>query len=455
MNAKLCLLVLAAAAVAAHAEESPFSVDFGADLRVRQEIMDNVPGLPGGGLLSRVPHGSYKNHMRFRPRVWGEISHADGWRIYTRVADEFRWNVKPRGRAYAFPDEMVLDNLFFESKGIFDGFLDLKIGRQDLYRNMYGLDHLFIDGTPGDGSRTVFADVVKATLNFGEEDKLDLFMLHDWDENPVRWGTHRSRHRSLSGLGGGTPDMDDWGWGGVYSGKAATWLPYQVFAMQKLTEPYRRGGVKQPRTRRELLGFKLVPQLTDEISLQLEAMGQVGRDGEGAWLTGWSTFSGINWKSSEKSGPRPFASAAVHVMSGDKDAAKENGGHHAWDPMWSRGVNDSELMLYGTHYGVAWWSNMVFLRFESGVEFGRHHALSAMAGPMFAAVDDGLGGGDGNFKGFLSHLRYDFPLLLADKDAGRRFEIVGHLFAELFNPGDYYETDKPAWFLRWQLEFKF
>ena len=142
-------------------------------------------------------------------------------------------------------------------------------------------------------------------------------------------------------------------------------------------------------------------------------------------------------------------------MSGDKDAAKENGGHHAWDPMWSRGVNDSELMLYGTHYGVAWWSNMMFLRLEGGVEFGRHHALSAMTGPMFAAVDDGLGGGDGHFKGFLSHIRYDFPLLLADKEAGRRFEIVGHLFAELFNPGDYYETDKPAWFLRWQVELKF
>ena len=30
-----------------------------------------------------------------------------------------------------------------------------------------------------------------------------------------------------------------------------------------------------------------------------------------------------------------------------------------------------------------------------------------------------------------------------------------HVYYEFFNPGDYYETDKPSYFLRWQLEFKF
>ena len=142
-------------------------------------------------------------------------------------------------------------------------------------------------------------------------------------------------------------------------------------------------------------------------------------------------------------------------MSGDKNAAEENGGHHAWDPMWSRGVNDSESMLYGTHYGTAWWSNMAFLRLEGGFDFGRAHRLSLLSGPMFAMADDGLGGDGGHFKGYLNRVRYDFPLMLADKEKGERFEIVGQLLAELFNPGDYFETDKPAWFLRWQVEVRF
>ena len=62
---------------------------------------------------------------------------------------------------------------------------------------------------------------------------------------------------------------------------------------------------------------------------------------------------------------------------------------------------------------------------------------------------------DGAFKGFLSQARYDFPIWLADKSKGERFEVFGHVLAEFFNPGDYYETDKLGFFFRWQVEFKF
>ena len=36
-----------------------------------------------------------------------------------------------------------------------------------------------------------------------------------------------------------------------------------------------------------------------------------------------------------------------------------------------------------------------------------------------------------------------------------RFEVFGQVLAELFNPGDYYDTSKPAYFLRWEFIFKF
>jgi len=68
---------------------------------------------------------------------------------------------------------------------------------------------------------------------------------------------------------------------------------------------------------------------------------------------------------------------------------------------------------------------------------------------------DGMGGNDGMFKGFLSQARYVFPLWLADKSKGERFEVLGHVIGEWFNPGDYFETEKPMFFFRWQVEFKF
>lgn len=450
--------VLAACAVRAEGG-SGLSFKAGADLRIRQEIMGNVPGLPGGGLVSRAKRGTTRNHVRFRPDVWtevlGETENWGSWRFRARLLDEFRWNVRPKNHSNTFPDELVFDNLFIEAKGLFDGFLDFRVGRQDLW-NYCGLEHVFVDGTPGDGSRSIYTDMAAFRLNFSETDTLDLFALYNFDDaDDFRWGTKRGKHKSLSGLGGGAePDMDDFGFGAIWGSRLAEGIPYQVFLMQKNTRKFRRGGETRPRTRRELAGVKVSPRLDEEWSLDFEGMTQFGRNGDGATLSGWSAYAGANWKSARK-GAKPFAQVGYRFMSGDRDAADEDGGHRAWDPMWSRGVNDSELFLYGTHYGAAWWSNLHYLKFTAGIDFGPRHNLGVNCGPLFAAAKDGMGGGSGMYKGFLSQARYEFPIRLPDRDKGERLEIFAHLLAELFNPGDYYETDKPSYFLRWQIEFRF
>ena len=437
------------------------ALDFnaGADLRIRQEIMDNIPGLPGGGLLLNAPRSERRNHIRFRPRVWGELKldteAAGKWRIYTRLTDEMRWYIDPKDSKYTWPDEVVLDNLFVEGKGLFDGFLDLAIGRQDLL-GLWGLDHVFVDGTPGDGSRTTYADMARFSLNFTEDSRLHLFFLYNADDNVLRWGTERGKHRSLSGLGGGAePEMDDWGFGAIWDSKFDA-VDYKLFAVEKYTQSFYRGGVKHPYARRTTLGAKLEPHLTETLSLQFEGMGQVGRNGDGDLLSGWSAYAGLNWNGEKiKDAGSPFGRLGLHFMSGDEDAAREDGGHSAWDPLWARGVNDSELFLYGTHYGAAWWSNMIYLKATLGFKVSERFRFVGSAGPMFAETRDGLGGGDGAFKGFLSQVRLDVPIITADSDKGERFEVFGHVLAEFFNPGDYFETDRPSWFVRWQLDFKF
>lgn len=443
------------ATLCAESGEGLLAFDFGADLRIRQEIMDNVPGLPGGGVAMPLSRSGYRNHMRFRPRVWGEATIGENSRIYLRLADEFRWNVRPRNRLTEFPDELIVDNLFFESKDMFGGLVDFSAGRQDIYA-LYGLDHIFGDGTPGDGSRTVYSDMVRLRIKFDEAGSLDVFALYNADKNPLRWGTHRSEYRSLTGFGGGAqPDMDDWGYGAIWSSEMCGNMDMQLFAMQKRTSAFWRGDEKHSAKRRSLAGVKLVPHLNDELSLQLEAMGQVGRDGRGEWLSGWSAYAGVNWKAAERVWASPFASSGLHFMSGDKNAASEDGGNGAWDPMWARAVNDSEMFLYGTHYGTAWWSNLMLAKVKGGLEFSKRHEVCASFAAMFAQSDDGLGGGDGPFKGVLSQLRYSFPVYSSGDAEGRSFEVFGHLIGELFNPGDYFATDRPGWFVRWQMEFKF
>lgn len=433
------------------------SFDAGADLRMRQEFYDDVPGLPGGGLLSKQARGKYVNRMRFRPRVWGEIKFEDRLRLYMRLADEFRWNVQPNIRSSRFPDEVFLDNLYVQAQGLFDGFFDFTVGRQDVYK-LYGLEHIFQDATPNDGSRSLFADMARFTLNFTDVSKLDVFGLYLQDDNHLRWGNSLSDHRSLTGLGasGAEAERDEWGAGAVWSSEICEDLPYQLYAMHKNTRSYKVKGSKRPSTRIETLGAKITPKFDDEWSLEFEGIGQIGETGEGSTLYGWSSYAGVNWRESEAfSGVKPFASAGLLMMSGSKDVDENGYGRGAWDPMWSRSVRYSEIFLYGTHYATCWWSNLYYAKMELGLDLGKRHNITFTSGPMFAAERDGLGGGDGAYKGYLNTLHYNFPLLLADREKGERFEIFGHIHVEAFNPGDYFKSDAGAWFVRWQLEFKF
>ena len=421
--------------------------------------MDRVPGLPGGGLTLTEKCAPYRNQIRFRPRVWGEArseSDVGTFRLRIRFIDEFRHYFKANTDKYTWPDEVIVDNLFLEGKGLFDKTFDFTAGRQDI-SNLYGLNHLFDDGTPGDYSRTFYSDMVRGTYHVDDVSTLDFFGAYDKDDNLLRiWGIDEETRRAQTGFGGSAErGMDDWGFGVIWGSELAKGLPYQVFVLQQNRLDYERGGTIRPWTQRELVGTKVVPQINDEWSVQLEAAGEVGCNGRGSTLSGWYGYSGLNWRSSRTGTIKPFATASYQFMSGDDDAADEDGGDGAWDPMWGRGIRESIIFAYGTHYGIGYWSNMHYPKAEFGVDFGRLHKVTAHIGPIFAVAQDGLGGGDGLFKGLLSQLRYDFPLLLADAKKGERFEIFGHLLAELFNPGDYYETAKPAWFLRWQIEVRF
>ena len=453
-------------------EAGGIQFDAGADLRIRQEILHNVPTMPGGGMVGNpaVTRTKTKNQLRFRPRVWAEVKFGDSWRLYGRLVDEFRAGIVQKTHAQTWPGEVVVDNIYLEGKHLLDGvffdegWVDVVAGRQDLY-GLYGLNHIFVDGTAGDGSRTTFADMVRLAIHVDEDSWLDLFGMINKDREYMRLGTKRSqRGTQLTGFGGNDTEMDDWGFGAVWNSKftafadaSARGLPvnYQLFFIQKDTASFHRRGVKHPRRQVNLIGAKLVPHWTENLTTPLEAMVQVGENGENKDLTAWAGYAGVEWKDMSKKTWRPFAGAGLLVLSGDEDAAREDGGRSAWDPMWYRGVNDSEMMLYGSNYGSGWWSNMMNLKTTFGVEISRLHKVSMMMGPIFAEAKDGLGGGDGQYKGFLSQARYDFPLWRADAAKGERFEIFGHLLFECFNPGDYYETSKPAYFVRWQVDFKF
>ena len=97
--------------------------------------------------------------------------------------------------------------------------------------SIYGLDRIIVEGTPTDGSRNFYSDMVRATLHFDAAKKLDVFALYDSGRSDLRWGNSRSRGRSLNCINmTDTSDLDEWGGGLVYSQNAFDGdLPFKVY----------------------------------------------------------------------------------------------------------------------------------------------------------------------------------------------------------------------------------
>ena len=463
--------------------ENAWTFSAGGDFRLRQELMDNLPGLPGDPYsLTPAKHTANRNQFRIRPRLWASVEKGP-FRLYTRIADEFREYPVHNGqrrqdRAYTFPDELFLDNLYLEGTGLEADWLsaaaiesvDFRIGRQDLLGprgSIYGLNRIIVEGTPTDGSRSFYSDMVRATLHFSEVRQLDLFALYDSGRNDIRWGNKQSRGRSLNCVNmTDSNDYDEWGGGAVFSDTACDGhLPFKLYSIFKRNEAHttRRPVPKHvPAKELTTLGVFLTPEFDEHWGMEIEAAKQFGRIVSGnKQAGGWMTHLELKYRPDTLKSWKPVVSLAGTYYSGDRHRTGSGDNDTAWDPLWARYTQDSEMLVYGSLYGNCYWSNMVYAKLKLTMRFGAHHAMYAYTGPMFTAVQDRLGhadgGGDSMYKGWLSAARYDFPIRLAPANAEgwERFEVFAHVVAEHFQPGDYFDSSKPAYFFRWQIECRF
>ena len=154
---KLLTLVPAFALTASTATAggtNALSVTAGADVRLRYDVTDHLPNAKRG-------EADDSNYARIRIRPWIRTTYAD-YGIFLRIADEFRHYNRPESNSskQRWPDVLFIDNLYFTANNLFDGALDLKIGRQDM---SFGSKRIFSDGTGGDGSRSAYFDALRLT----------------------------------------------------------------------------------------------------------------------------------------------------------------------------------------------------------------------------------------------------------------------------------------------------
>lgn len=441
---------------------------FGGDERDRWEFLNNIPSKVDSPAYSRNGENDY---FRFRTRLWAEYDLLPDVTARARIVNESRdWlypdvSQKPQKSTSEWPDEWVFDNLYLEIRNLLDKTVDLRIGRQDL---LYGNGRVICDGTPGDGSRTLDFNAIKATIKASPHTQLDLFGTYNEPED--QWAINGAQ-RDLSAFSKAPEGVTELGGGAYLKNGTLTNLPFESYLLYKREAAWdqtvKRGsngkypapsfGWQQLDTSKGILhnpdfdietaGVRLMPVFTPSLSGNLEVAGQYGTHGDND-MHAFMVDSYLVQKL-----PLPLSPAikgGVYLLSGDNPKTATDEG---WNPLWSRCPQSSELyaFAYDAEQSTYRWSNLIDPNLGVSITPTKQTKTTATVHYLGAFEADGNGGG--NNRGWLYQLRQEFTLkenLLRKQD-----KLTTYVLVEYLDPGDYYKNQKNALFARWEVMYAF
>jgi hypothetical protein len=141
---------------------------WGADLRLREEYHVNDTSLTAARqAFNKHANGNEFSVQRYRGRLWSTITPFENIEINSRIVYEPRHYDEPNAIPGVFREwqwnEVTFDNLNIKWKEFLGLPLTWTVGRQDI---ILGDGWLVLDGTPLDGSRTIYFDAVRGTYEF-------------------------------------------------------------------------------------------------------------------------------------------------------------------------------------------------------------------------------------------------------------------------------------------------
>jgi hypothetical protein len=174
----------------------PFDgLDMGLDLRLREVYGHNMLSLNdrfGDTTNPATTRNDNDNHWQQYRTRWSTMwTLAPDVTLNTRLVWEFYTFTSPdsyRGHVNGFSSlsrqdtdfrEMIFDWMNIKWKNAFDLPMTVTAGRQDI---VLGTGWLVLDGTPSDGSRTIFFDAVRATIDVADKTQLDLIGISQADD---------------------------------------------------------------------------------------------------------------------------------------------------------------------------------------------------------------------------------------------------------------------------------
>ncbi len=437
-------------------KESLLKLDGGADIRMRYDVYDN---LPNGGKANKggAIAPAFADYYRQRTRAWGSAYFGD-YGVYLRLGNEFREydNYAPSHNYKRFPDQLFVDNLYFDFKKLLYGRVDVRIGRQDM---KYGAGRVVADGTPSDGSRSEYFDAIKVTVRVTEKTSGDFFAIYTKPvDNFLTIGNADGQNYNTTSydgdVGHGKDDnLTEWGVGTYWTIKEITECPLDLYAIYKQESDWYSGGSAAktiPGRQYMTIGTRLNPQFTDNFSGELEAAYQFGQTDDNnanakhiksQAINAYMLYGGLTYKTLETF-MKPYLTAGVLYLSGDDQSSaynKADAGNSVtgWNPVYGRSTFIGELpvKMYGSSYR---WSNLIYPHIEPGFAPFKGHKFKIQTGPMFADKQDYLADSNENlYRGWYTQAKYEAILL--KEITNKRGAVKAALQLEHMAYGDYYE----------------
>lgn len=447
----------------AHAETT---FTYGAAFRLRQEIWDDVVALDTANTGSAAD----RNFFRLRTQLWARADFSPQFGIYGRLVNEMKYFDGPFTNFKAYndvpvrksdpdrydPDEIIIDNLYFDAKDVFGLPVDVRIGRQDfLGPDMYGEGFLLMDGSPADGSRTFYFNAAKLRWKINPKNSIDFVYIDDTRTDVFLPSIHPSVDGGLfvdnKKLLTASREQAFMLYGRSKVGDNVTVEPYYI---------YKTEGAfgATPELKLNTLGARAVVALNSGWKFGGEFATQFGDyDAGGKWHdrtgNGGYVFVGRKY---ENVGLKPEFDLRYVYLSGDNTGTADK--NEAFDPLFSRNPYWNELIIYPllnetAAYGGAgipgYWTNMEILKASLTLNFSPRTSLLLAYQYLWAPENSGLTTamfGTGKERGHL-------PMAILSHKFSKSLDGMAQL--EYFIPGSYYSSSADnATFFRLQLQYK-
>ena len=411
--------------------------NWGADLRIREKYLNNHISLDN----DQSP-GHEWHYERFRGRLWATIAPCDNFDFNTRLTWEGRYWHNPDSREGWDSSEIVVDNLNGRVK-LPDINTVATVGRQDI---ILGDGWLVLDGTPLDGSRTIYFDAARATIDFKDaKTKVDLMYIQQYSDSEEWISPISSNDIAVA-------EQDERGVVLYAANKCLTNTQIDGYFIWKNDERVLANGDDGDTY---VFGSRVGHGFNDNWKGRVEGAYQFGnRENPAMFGPGSENVSafGLNSRLTYhfNDGWKNQLHVGYEFLSGDDpDTAQIE----QWNPIWGRWPQWSELYIYSfaAETRIAEVTNLHRLNLGWLGSPTAKMDLLANYHLLFAAentFEDRGGFDSGDLRGhlFTAMMRYKFNRHLA-----------GHLLGEYFMPGSYYSDDRQddAAFLRAELFMTF